>query len=67
MHFSQMPVMSVALTRRHEQMLFLEESSLLLSLLTSMSQSSVELAPAPAFSTLFENFVEGFVKRCLFI
>lgn len=67
MHFSQMPVMSVALTRRHEQMLFLEESSLLLSLLTSMSQSSVEPAPAPAFSTLFENFVEGFVKRCLFI
>lgn len=61
MHFSQMPVMRVALTWRHKQMLFLGESSLLLSLLTSTSQSSVELALPPPFSTLFESFP---VKVC---
>lgn len=56
MHFSQMPVMRVALTRSHEQMLSLGETSLLRSLLTSTSQSSVELALPPAFSTLLETF-----------
>lgn len=41
MHLPQMPVMRAALTQRQEQMLFLEESSLCLSLLPLRLQVSV--------------------------
>lgn len=62
MHFSQMPVMRAAPTRRREQMLFLEDSRLLRSLLTSTSQSSVQLAPPPAFCSLSESFPVRFCE-----